>query len=653
MKIWNQSSLRENRQATMPTQTEILAEESADSARPQASAARSGLFSSSRESSLLAGLSLALGTLLVYQRSLHNGFVNYDDPGFVTDNPFVRQGLSWHTLAWAFRTTSQDYWHPLAWISHMLDIQLFGLNPTGHHLDSLFLHILNVVLFFWILRRATGYVARSAVAAGLFALLPLNVESVAWVAERKTLLCTTFLLFALCAYGWYVKKPGVGRYLSVFFLFALGLMAKPMLVTFPFALLLVDFWPLNRIDLPKANGQAMSEFRATLLKLVVEKIPLLILSGASAAFTFIGVRRLNGIVSVDYFPMSWRIKNVLWSYLLYIFKGLWPSRLAAFYPFAGGTIGMAQAAGSAIVLIGITALVWRFREKRYLPAGWLWYLGTLVPVIGILQAGHQAMADRYAYFSFWGLFACVVWAVADAAPRIGLNKPVLAVIAAAALIAYATVSFIQIGYWHDSYALFTHALQVTDKNPIAENDLGAALVDMGQSDLATPHFQAAVEYMPDYATAHYNLGLMLQKQNRLDDAANEYRSALIYTRDPVEASHVFNNLAVLREQQNEPAEALRAYDAALKIDPYDIPSRIGRGMLEYRRASLDAAQVDLSWAVRLDPNNATTCYWLGRVLEDKGNIPLAESAYETALTLSPDLADAKAHLDALRRGHQQ
>jgi tetratricopeptide (TPR) repeat protein len=230
---------------------------------------------------------------------------------------------------------------------------------------------------------------------------------------------------------------------------------------------------------------------------------------------------------------------------------------------------------------------------------------------------------------------------------------VLAVIAAAALIAYATVSFIQIGYWHDSYTLFTHALQVTDKNPIAENDLGAALVNMGQPDLATPHFQAAVEYMPDYATAHYNLGLMFQKQNRLDEAANEYKSALVYMRDPVEASNVFNNLAVLREQQNEPAEALRAYDAALRIDPYDIPSRIGRGMLEYRRASLDAAQVDLSWAVRLDPNNAMTCYWLGRVLEDKGNIALAESAYETALTLSPDLADAKAHLDALRRGHQQ
>lgn len=611
------------------------------------------LFSSPRDASLLASLSLALGTLLVYQRSLYNGFVNYDDPGYITKNAYVRAGFSWQTIAWAFRNSSSGYWHPVSWISHMADVELFGLNPMGHHMVNVFFHVVNVVLLFLLLRRATGYVMRSAVTAGLFAVLPLNVESVAWVAERKTMLCTTFLLLTLCAYGWYVKRPGVGRYLSVLFPFILGLMAKPMLITVPFALLLVDVWPLNRIDLPRRHAQVTRAFGTALLKLAVEKIPLLLLSGASAAITIVGQRRLDVIVSVNEFPLSWRIKNSTYAYLHYIGKGIWPTRLAVFYPFAGDSLRIWQVACSAIAIVTITAAVWYFRDRRYLLVGWLWYLGTLVPVIGILQVGHQAMADRYAYFSFWGLFVSAVWLVADTSPRVGPGRSIRAAIAAAVLIAYGAVSFVQIGYWHDSYALFTHALQVTSRNPIAENDLGAALVDMGKPDLATPHFRSAIEYMPNYATAHYNLGLMLQQQNRLDEAVNEYKWALTYTRDPVEASGVFNDLAVLREQQNDPVEAVRAYDAALKIDPYEIHARFGRGMLEYQRHSLDASEADLSWAVRLNPNDPVMCYWLGRVLEDKGNIAEAESAYETALRMSPDSGGVKSRLDALRRGHQQ
>jgi tetratricopeptide (TPR) repeat protein len=642
----------------MSTHSEVMTEEpadltpSSDLAQPPESKPRSRLFATSRERTLVAGLLLALGTLLIYQRSLHNGFVNYDDPGFVTENPVVRQGLSWHTIAWAFHTTSQDYWRPLDWISHMADVQFFGLNPAGHHLTSLFLHVLNVVLFFMLLRIATGYVARSAVAAGLFAVLPLNVESVAWVAERKTVLSATFLLLTLLAYGWYAKKPGIGRYLAVFFLFALGLMAKPMLVTLPFALLLVDFWPLKRLEIPLPGMQLRGDFGRALLKLVVEKIPLLVLSAASAMLTYVGARQLNGVVSLDYFPISWRIKNVIWAYLSYILKAFWPSHLAVFYPFAGSSLGAFQVIGAAAVLLLITGAAWHFRAKGYPLVGWFWYLGTLVPVVGIVQSGHQAMADRYAYFSIWGLLICAVWLIADVGQRMRSPRMVLGSLGAAALVLYSSVSFIQIGYWHDSYSLFSHTLQVTSQNAIAENDLGAALVSMGKPDLATPHFQAAVQYMPDYATAHYNLGTMLQTENRFEEATEEYRLALVYTRDAVEAGKVYDNIAMLREQQNEPIEALSAYNASLRINPYDIRARLGRGMLEYKGGSLDNAQVDLSWAVRLAPDDANTCYWLGRVLEDKGQLSLAESAYETALTLSPNLSDAQMHLNALRRTRQ-
>jgi protein O-mannosyl-transferase len=630
-----------------------MTEEATDSPAPEKSARRLDLFANSREATLISALLLALGTLLVYQRSLHNGFVNYDDPGFVTENSVVRQGLSWHTIVWAFKTTSQDYWHPLTWISHMADVQFFGMNPTGHHLTSLFFHIVNVVLFFLLLRVATGYVARSAVTAGLFAILPLNVESVAWVAERKTVLCTTFLLLALFAYGWYAKKPAIGRYFAVLSLFALGLMAKPMLVTLPFALLLVDFWPLKRMNVPWQATSATAGAGVAIWKLVAEKIPLFLLAGASAALTFLGARQLNGVVSLDYFPLSWRVKNVTWAYLCYVTKAIWPSHLAAYYPFAGEYLGTLRVIGTAALLLLITALAWHFREKRYPLVGWLWYLGMMVPVIGIIQSGHQAMADRYAYFSIWGLLICAVWLIADAAPRIGLPATALGTIGVAALIAYSCLTFVQIGYWHDSYSLFSHALQVTSRNAVAENNLGAALVDMGKADLATPHFQAAVQYMPDYATAHFNLGTMLQTQNRLDEAVTEYRQALLYTRDPLEASKAYNNLAVLREQQNEPVQALSAYNAALRINPYDVRARAGRGMLEYKQGSLDGAQVDLSWAVRLAPDNPDTCYWLGRVLEDKGQLSLAKSAYEAALALSSNLSEAQAHLDALRQAGQQ
>src|SRR5208282_5243669 len=320
----------------------------------------------------LVGLLLFFGTLALYYPALQNGFVNYDDPAYVTSNWHVQQGLTSRSLAWAFTSTSEANWHPLTWISHMLDVQLFGLGPAGHHAQSVLWHAVNVALLFLLLAKATGFVGRSAVVSALFAVHPLNVESVAWVAERKTVLCTFLFLLALGAYGWYVKRPRTSRYLLVALLFALALMAKPMVITLPFALLLLDFWPLQRFpETPPA-------------KLFLEKIPLLALSAASAAMTLYAQRAGGAVGSAELLPLTMRVKNAIYSYLIYMEKAVWPSRLAVFYSHPEGSLALWKLLTAAAVLAAITAASWHFRERRYLLVGWLWFLGTLAPMIGIV-----------------------------------------------------------------------------------------------------------------------------------------------------------------------------------------------------------------------------------------------------------------------------
>ncbi len=326
----------------------------------------------------LISLVLFSGTLILYYPALQNGFVNYDDPAYVTSNPHVQQGLTKRSVAWAFTSTAEANWHPLSWLSHMLDVQMFGLHPAGHHAQSVFWHAVNVVLLFLLLAKSTGFLGRSAVVAALFAVHPLNVESVAWIAERKTVLSTFFLLLALAAYGWYVKGPRARRYLLLVVLFALGLMAKPMVITLPVLLLVVDFWPLQRFP------------RRPLSKLALEKIPLLSLSAASAVITLYAQRAGGAVGSTDLLPLSMRVKNAVYSYFIYVDKALWPSRLAVFYPHPERSLALWKVLGAAIVLISITAVFWRFRERRYLLIGWLWFLITLIPVIGIVQVGRQA-----------------------------------------------------------------------------------------------------------------------------------------------------------------------------------------------------------------------------------------------------------------------
>jgi Tfp pilus assembly protein PilF len=589
---------------------------------------------SPRGATLTLTILLVAGTQALYAPVLRNGFVNYDDPGYVTANTHVRQGLSAHNIGWACTATEEANWHPLTWISHMADVQAFGLNPAGHHLISVLWHTLNVVLVFLLLRYATGYAARAAVVAALFALHPFNVESVAWVAERKSVLCTAFLLFTLWVYGRYVRRPTTRRYAAVILLVGLGLMAKPMIITLPFVLLLLDYWPLQRAR--------------TFAQLVVEKIPLFAMSVGSALITVYAQRRGGALGMTMVLPLILRIKNAIYCYAAYIFKGTWPSRLAVFYPHPENSLAWWKVIVAAALLVVISALAWRYRERRVPLVGWLWYLGTMAPVIGLVQIGRQGMADRYTYIPLLGLFVIVVWLGAELTKRIGLSNLAVGVITLAVLFGYASVSYRQIGYWRDSYTLFSHALRVTSDNSIAEDNLGAALAEMGKLDVAMPHFEAAIRLAPQLSTPHYNLATLLHRQNRLEEAEHEYQLALTYTSDPLEAAQAHNNLGVLLTQMNQFDKALVEFSAAISINPGEQNSYLGRGALGYREGNLDAAFADFSRAAQISPS-AAAWYWQGRVLEDKGQWKPAVQAYQEALRLAPGISDAQARLDAIRQ----
>lgn len=579
----------------------------------------------------LIGLLLFFGTVALYYPALQNGFVNYDDPAYVTSNLHVQQGLTSRSFVWAFTSTAEANWHPLTWISHMLDVQLFGLRPMGHHAQSIFWHAVNVVLLFLLLAKATGFVGRSALVAALFAVHPLNVESVAWVAERKTVLCTFFFLLALAAYGWYVKRPRASRYLLIALLFALGLTAKPMVITLPFALMLLDFWPLQRFP------------ETPISKLVLEKIPLLTLSAASAAITLYAQRAGGAVGSTELLPLAIRVKNAIYSYLIYVEKAVWPSRMAVFYPHPEGSLALWKVLGAAVLLITIPSVFWYFRERRYLLTGWLWFLGTLAPVIGIVQVGRQAWADRYAYLPLWGLFVIGVWLLSEAAMRIKISRAAQGSIALAVLLGYALTTHSQIEYWRDSYSLFTHAIQVTDVNPITEGNLGSALIEMRRPDLAAPHLERAIWLMPTLGTAHYNLGTLLHRQNELDRAQQEYRLALKYASDEREAAESHNNLGVLLTQLGRRDEAAAEFTLAITLNPYEQNSLIGRGMIENEEGKLDAALQDFARAAQVAPS-PLAFYWQGRVLEEKGQLPASATAYRSALKLAPNFGDAQVRL---------
>jgi protein O-mannosyl-transferase len=619
---------------------------SAPRMNPSGTHASSPSIPSLLRSPVFLSLILFAGVLILYVPALDSSFVNYDDPAYVTSNSHVLQGLSWSNVAWAFRATTEANWHPLTWLSHMADVQLFGLNPRGHHLTSVLLHGCNVVLLFFVLRRATGCLIPSAVVAGLFALHPLNVECVAWVAERKSVLSMFFLLVALVAYGWYARQKSIGRYALVVALFALGLAAKPMVVTVPVLLLLWDYWPLRRI-----GSESEGSFEHSMPLLVVEKVPLFALAVASSWVTLHAQRSGGALGMAESLPLASRLENAIYSYAAYVGKGIWPSRLAVFYPHPENSLGAWKVLAAAIVVVSITVAAWRYRaQHRYLLTGWLWYLAALVPMIGIVQVGRQAMADRYAYLPFVGLFIIAVWGCAELFASLQVAAVVQITIAAAVVVSYASVAFFQINYWHNSYKLFAHALQVTHRNGIAEDNFGAALMEMGRPDLAQPHFEAAAEFIPQLSTAHYNLAVLEQQQSHPDAARREYELALKYSTDATEIAQSHSNLGFLLLELNDLQGAIEQFDGALQINSGKQNSLLGRGIAEYRQGNLNAAVADLSHASQIAPL-AQADFWLGRALEDKGQTEAARTAYETAVRLAPGMAEAGQRLNALRARH--
>lgn len=605
-----------------------------------------GPFISPGKRNFIACLLLAVTTLALYNPANRHPFVNYDDDRYVTANPHVRQGLSAHTIAWAVTSTEQANWHPLTWMSHTLDCSVYRLNPAGHHFSSILLHAANVVLLFLLLMWSTGRFAPSLFVSALLAIHPINVESVVWIAERKNVLCTLFFFLALWAYGWYARKPGWARYLAVGALFVAGLASKPMVITFPFVLLLLDYWPLNRIQAGNANF-SQNFPSISLARLVMEKLPLLALSAGSAWITVRAQQAGGAMRSTKQFPFMVRLGNAICSYADYLWKMLWPARLAPVYPHPGGSPAAWYIAVAALILITITAIALKFRARRYLLVGWLWFLGTLIPVIGLVQVGDAAMADRYAYIPLIGIFVMIAFGVDDLATEFNLGLwP--AVPAAFILLALAAATHRQIDYWQSNDNLWSHTLAVTENNFIAEDNLGGALILEGREEDARPHFEAAARINPKDPMSRSNLGTYFQTHNQMHDAISQYEAAIQLTSDPGMLAQTYSNLGAAHRALQEDEEAQKDFEQSLRLNANQGGAWLGLGLLAQKHGLLDEAIGDLARSVNLQPT-AQGFLALGKVLETAGRIPEALGSYQQALRLEPKLAEAQQAIDGLRQ----
>ncbi len=620
-----------------------------------------GFFDSPGQRRLLGALFLFAVTLTVYNPASRNGFINFDDDRYVTDNLNVRAGLNSHTVAWAFTSTEQANWHPLTWLSHALDCQVFHLNPAGHHLTSIFLHAVDVVLLFLILQWFTGSMSRSLVVAALFAVHPLNVESVAWIAERKNVLCMFFCLLALATYGWYVRKPSTARYLPLALFFAMALMSKPMAITFPFIFLLMDYWPLHRIDFLSRTDSKSDHFAVphlAWLRSCVEKLPLLALSAASAVVTVFAQRR-GGALLVANVHRGWRLRleNVVFSYAAYIKKLIWPAHLTILYPFpraiASWEVGLAAA-----ILFVVTIAVVRFRNRRYLLVGWLWYLGSMLPMIGLIQVGNQAMADRYFYLPGIGLFIMLVWGVSDFAVAIrpssaGSTEKFLAAAAVLTVFAFSLVTRAQSRYWHDDFSLWSHALAVTKDNFVAENNYAEALVKQGNTDDAIAHFRAAANIEPGDPVSQINLGIYAQLHGDLKQAAERYKYVLELAVDSQLRASAYANLGTVYFQQNDYEAAIRNFDLAGPWKRFFPISFLDLGLIAERKAKSsedwDRAADYYRRYVDVAPNDVgylLLAHSLGRA----DHAAEANDAHQKAAQLSQNLKQAEQKAEELA-GH--
>jgi len=609
-----------------------------------ASGKNQDLFSSPQKRSVVLCLLLVVVTLLLYNPVVHHPFVNFDDDRYITTNYEVRAGLAWNTVAWAFTTFDQANWHPLTWLSHALDCQIFHLNPAGHHYVSVLFQAINVVLLFLLLQSATGATWRSLMVSALFAVHPVNVECVAWIAERKSLLSMMFFLLALWTYSSYARKPRAGPYLGVVALYACGLMAKPMVITFPCILLLWDYWPLRRLW-PGASAEATTSQRS-FAWLTLEKLPLFALSAASAMITMKAQRAGGAVRTIAEYPFSVRLQNALVAYARYVGKMFWPVHLAPMYPHPGNSLKLWQAAAAASVLLVVTALVLAMKNKRYLAVGWFWFLGALVPMIGLVQVGAQAMADRYAYLPYIGLFIMVCWGVSDLAADKKVDTLWLASAGAASVIALSLVTYHQLSYWSDNVALWTHTIQVTPPNYVAQDNLGGALILENRIDEALPHFRAAAAINPGDPVANLNLATHLQQEGKTQQAIAGYQLVLRMTSDELLRANTFSNLGAAYLQLGDYARARASYLAALRLAPRTPAAYVGLGLLAQKAGDLNQACALYSQAMSLQPTGVGYVL-LSRALRQAGKNAEAQAALDQARRFSPDLQEAQQGADRL------
>jgi hypothetical protein len=575
---------------------------------------------------------LAVLTVGVYSAVGHHPFVDYDDQEYVINNAHVKAGLTWDTFTWALTATEASNWHPVTWLSHALDCELYDLNASGHHWTNLLIHVVNVILLFLLLQRVTRETWRSLFVAALFALHPLNVESVAWIAERKNVLSTMFFLLALGAYGWYAQKPNIRRYGVLVVLFVLGLASKPMVITLPFVLMLMDYWPLQRIESWIAPSDAFPVPQARFSDLLQEKIPLLALSLASAIITV--VAQTASVVPTAALPFAVRLETALYSYGLYVWKMFWPARLALIYPHPGRTLAWWYPVLGTLMMIGVSLIAWQQRSKRpYVAVGWLWYVGTAVPIIGIMQVGLQVVADRYAYVTLIGLFVIVAWTLIPSAKEISQSLgQSLMIPAAAAVVVLAALSFVtwrQVGYWRSTIDLWEHALQVTTDNTIAENFLANNLFLAGRYQEGMSHLRNYARLEPLDPTAHARVAADLQDHGQLPEAVKEYgtairaRAVLSQYGPPGmgldSLAITYANLGLVYAQLGDAAKARENAKNAVETDSAAVSKMIARltqavnarpsaqgylrlGLLNEEVGEAAKAQESFTQARRLDPN---------------------------------------------------
>jgi protein O-mannosyl-transferase len=612
---------------------------------------------------LIVCLLLFLATLAVFWQVKNHEFINLDDDQYVTQNPSVRAGLTLKGVAWSFTTAHADFWHPLTWLSHMLDWQLFGNWAGGHHLTSLILHAANAVLLFLALLALTGAFWQSAFVAALFALHPLHVESVVWVAERKDVLSTFFILLSLLAYARYAKNPGWRRGLAVFIPYLLSLMAKPTYVTLPLVLLLLDYWPLKRMEAqaqglePKQNATAKQkqkkiqneqtagpDRKATVLNLIVEKIPLLVASLLFGIVAVVVQNRSESSLFADW-PFWVRTANALISTVTYLWMTFWPAGLAPFYPHPGMAVSLLKAALSGAVIVAVCAIAIRYaRRAPYMAVGWLWYLITLAPVTGLIQVGKHSMADRYTYIPLVGIFIVLAWGAADLSRKFDLQRGILATMAGTLLAALVATTWVQVSYWQNNVILFEHTLAVTSDNYLAHTNLGVTLNRMGRTEEAASHYLEAIRINPNFSSSQYNLANYYAARGDKEEAYRHYQEAIRIRPDYANA---YNNLGVLLASQRRFDEAASQYEKALRIEPANAGFHYNYGVALANQSRLSEAAGQFREAIALRPSYAEAHNDFGKVLMMEGKPAEAASHFREALWAKPNFAEARRNLDGV------